>query len=303
MRALGSARAITYPRIDISGVFRPAAPTLRRSLVSSPLTRSPRNPSDPEPGKTAPPIEKAAEFAPDTPPVTTSPLVQRYAPRLHAIALRTGVPLPSLAIAFLILHELTAIIPLVILFFVFQSIGAGAAFVAYLSGIAHKDPESRESGDSAWDWRGVLGGWVNEGQKRVERVGRRYGILGYRKKGEEEFGDVVETANELVEEAHSAGRDLTRRAERPSGSGGSGGSSAGEGVANAIAAYVVVKVSREHGLVEGWYQVLTCAKALLPVRIGVSIAAAPAFARYALEPIRRLGLRLRGASGATGSAR
>lgn len=48
---------------------------------------------------------------------------------------------------------------------------------------------------------------------------------------------------------------------------------------------------------------LTSAKALLPVRIGVSIAAAPAFARYALEPIRRLGLRLRGASGSTGSTR
>lgn len=236
MRALGGARGITYPRIDISGVVRPAAPTLRRSFVSSPLSRSPLDPSESEQRKTAPPVEKAAGIAPGTPPVTKSPLVQRYAPRLHALAVRTGVPLPSLAIAFLILHELTAIIPLVILFFVFQSLGAGAAFVAYLSGLAHKDPESRES-DSAWDWRGVVGGWVNEGHKRVERVGRRYGILGYRKKGEEDVGDVVEKGKEVVKEAHN-GRDLTRRPERSAGSG------AGEGVANAIAAYVVVKVSR-----------------------------------------------------------
>jgi hypothetical protein len=241
MRALSvsGARGISFPRIDIAGVIRhrPGAPMLRRSLVSSPLSRSTGNSSKPEPRKTIPPVKKASEKTHDTLPVTKSPLIQRYAPRLHALALRTGVPLPSLAIAFLILHELTAIIPLFILFFVFQSLGAGAAFVAYLSGLA-KDPELRESGDSAWDWRGVLGGWVNEGQKRVERVGRRYGILGYRKHGEQGHEELADKVEEVAEEIHNAGRDLTRRAERSAGSG------AGEGVANAIAAYVVVKVSK-----------------------------------------------------------
>ena len=40
-----------------------------------------------------------------------------------------------------------------------------------------------EPGKSAGllDWRGMVRGWLEEGQKRVERVGKRYGILGYEK--------------------------------------------------------------------------------------------------------------------------
>ena len=64
--------------------------------------------------------------------------------------------------------------------------------------------------------------WYEEGQKRVERVGRRYGILGFSK----------ETAEER--ESKSKGDRGTSAVE----------SSAAGKVTDAIAAYVLVKVSR-----------------------------------------------------------
>lgn len=105
-------------------------------------------------------------------------------------------------------------------------------------------------------WRGVVKGWYDEGQAKVGRVGRRYGLW-------QDDDGVTET--------------------------GTVGSKAGEGVANAVAAYVVVKVSPGH-------RSASCKKdideqALLPVRIGVSLGASPVFARWALEPIRNLGTR------------
>ena len=69
-------------------IFRPLrAPSLPRRLLHRSYTAPPQLPS--------------------------SPRLARYFPRLHALHLQTGVPLSSLAISFLILHELTALIPLV----------------------------------------------------------------------------------------------------------------------------------------------------------------------------------------------
>jgi hypothetical protein len=108
-------------------------------------------------------------------------------------------------------------------------LGAGAAFVGYLDDLTDGTSATEEEG-GRWDWRKVVGGWVEEGQKRVERVGRRYGILGYEKgeKGDAGGGeaDVAEVGSSWT--LAKAGRS---------------GGDVGGGVANAIAAYVVVKVS------------------------------------------------------------
>ena len=144
---------------------------------------------------------------PLTPPVHSSRLFHNL-PRLRTLANRTGVPLPSLGISFLILHEVTAFVPLVAFFFVFQALGAGAGLVAWIASVASQT----EDGGVAWkQW---VGGWYEEGQKRVERVGARYGVLGYEK--------VVHH------------QDSIKRETKPS--------MAAEKVANAIAAYVTVKV-------------------------------------------------------------
>ncbi|TXT13370.1 hypothetical protein VHUM_00737 [Vanrija humicola] len=193
--------------------------------------------------------------APSSSPTALSPRLQRYAPRLAQLAARTGVPLPSLAVSFLVLHELTAVLPVVLLYYVFSALGAGAAVVAWLAGdkdaAAHWAAEGREGASGTDDgertWTHKVHEWYREGLGRAERVGRRYGLLGYDKGSK--------------------------------GDGTSAGAGASAAVADAVAAYVVVK-------------------ALLPLRIAVSVAAAPAFARLALRPWRALTARLRRAPSA-----
>ena len=77
------------------------------------------------------------------------------------------------------------------------------------------------------DWRGIVRGWLEEGQKRVERVGKRYGILGYEKVDRKA---VVQTEVPAVD----TGLVITTGPGRSTVVAG--------GVADAIAAYVVVKV-------------------------------------------------------------
>lgn len=66
-------------------------------------------------------------------------------------------------------------------------------------------------GEGERGWKGVVKGWYDEGQAKVGRVGRRYGL----------WQDEGSTINA-----------------------GEGIANAGEGIANAVAAYVVVKVSQ-----------------------------------------------------------
>ncbi|KAL1408177.1 hypothetical protein Q8F55_004982 [Vanrija albida] len=223
------------------------ARALARTYSAAP-TPPPRPSSSPPPSSPPPPSPPAAQAA-------LSPRLQRYAPRLSALAQRTGVPLPALGASFLVLHELTAVLPVVGLYYAFSALGAGAAIVGWLVGVgggdaaaaehwadgAEGEAEGGKEGEKGWTH--TVHGWYAEGLARAERVGRRYGLFGYEK------------------------------GSRP-GSGEGEGSAAGAALANAVAAYVVVK-------------------ALLPVRIAVSVAAAPAFARLALRPWRALTARLR----------
>ncbi|OBZ65077.1 hypothetical protein A0H81_14924 [Grifola frondosa] len=68
----------------------------------------------------------------------------RFAPykyALDALAARTRTPLPSLILSFAILHELTAMIPLVGLFFSARALGIGERFIEAVGvpvGVGHK---------------------------------------------------------------------------------------------------------------------------------------------------------------------
>lgn len=158
---------------------------------------------------------------------------------MHAVSARTGVPIPTLGVSFLILHEITAVLPVVLLFWVFQALGAGASLVAWL---ADETEQSTEAPRGSWDWRAIAHGWIIEGEKKVEGVGRRYGILGYEKRVKGEPAE-TESQTRSNQEELSAGQmtvedDPAARVVREAKQGGAAAS-----VANAIAAYVVVKVS------------------------------------------------------------
>jgi hypothetical protein len=151
-----------------------------------------------------------------TPP-KASPLkssrVQRYLPRLQYLSTRTGVPLPSLAISFLILHELTAVLPVIGFYFLFSSLGTGLGIIEWLNRTTTSSVDGQEGNERGeGGWKGVVKGWYDEGQGKVGRVGRRYGLW------QDENLDIDDGGSSTVS------------------------SKAGEGVANAVAAYVVVKV-------------------------------------------------------------
>ncbi|KAG0701901.1 hypothetical protein DFH29DRAFT_875545 [Suillus ampliporus] len=159
---------------------------------------------------------------------------RRFAPyrnALTAISARTGAPLPSLIFSFAIVHELTAIVPVVGIFYTARSLGAGER-------VGSVDDQS---------WVNTqLRSWFNEGEQWAGRVGRRYGIFGFEK-------------GQLVDQAPTS-----QLGEKLAGD-----------VANAVLAYGAVK-------------------ALLPVRIGLSLYLTPMFSRAVVEPIRLGGLRLLG---------
>jgi hypothetical protein len=156
---------------------------------------------------------------PSTPPPTPpSSRLARYIPRLSDISTRSGLPLPSLAISFAILHELTAILPLLALFFAFQAFGVGGTIIKWAS--------RQEDGDDL-GLGSYIRDWLEEGQKRVDKVARRYGLFGY-ERGSKAVAeeDRMSSEQEALQVAAAAKQ-----------------SSAAAGVASAVAAYVVVKVS------------------------------------------------------------
>ncbi|WVO15660.1 hypothetical protein L204_103320 [Cryptococcus depauperatus] len=184
-----------------------------------------------------------------SPKATRNSLVQRYAPALDRLSQRSGVPLHSIALSVLILHEITAFLPLIGFYYLFASMGAGAGLVAWISELGSQQTTKQKSEESQAEWKLWVKDWYDEGTKRVDRMGKKYGILGYEKQETYEHGSSGNTAETLMVKSSSV--------------------NAAEKVANAIAAYVLVK-------------------ALLPLRIGISIAGAPVFARYTLMPLQRL---------------
>lgn len=106
--------------------------------------------------------------------------------------------------SFLILHEVTAFVPLFALFGLFQSsetLSVGKPIVEYC-----KSSEGR------------LGRWVIRSEEYIARVGKRKGWFGYEKAGEEVTGKELQKTEELSDRAV-------------------------ETTANAVAAYLFIKVS------------------------------------------------------------
>lgn len=151
---------------------------------------------------------------------TTTSKFQKYLPRLHSLSTQSKLPLPSLIISFAILHELTALLPLIVFFFAFQALGIGAGVVRWAS----KQEDEDDFGLGSY-----IRGWVVEGQQRVDRVAKRYGWFGYSRTGESTEDD---------------GRSVTMSHEQSDGQADAQlTTTASAGVANAVAAYIIVKVS------------------------------------------------------------
>jgi hypothetical protein len=135
---------------------------------------------------------------------------RRFAPYRHALTAisgKTGVPLPSLIFSFAILHELTAILPIVGIFYTARTLGAGERVVNAIA-LNH---EGSVDDKSSWV-NAKLRSWVDEGEQWAGRVGCRYGILGFEK------GQLIDQTSQ------------------------SSGKLAGD-VANAVLAYGAIKVS------------------------------------------------------------
>lgn len=98
--------------------------------------------------------------------------MNRYKSALAKISARTGVPLASLVLSFGILHEITAVAPLVGFFYGARAVGAGEQVI-----------EAAVTAESPWV-RDKCQKWVEEGEGWAERVGKRYGVFGF-EKGEE----------------------------------------------------------------------------------------------------------------------
>jgi hypothetical protein len=155
---------------------------------------------------------------PNLPPNQPQSRLTQYIPRLESISTKSGLPLPSLALSFAILHELTAIVPLIALFFAFQAFGVGASVIQWTS-------RQEDADDLGFGY--YIRDWLREGQQKVDKVARRYGFFGYEKGSKASVEQDQMSPEDQALQAAAAAKQSTAAA----------------GVANAIAAYVVVKVS------------------------------------------------------------
>ncbi|KAI0764348.1 hypothetical protein BD413DRAFT_482728 [Trametes elegans] len=188
---------------------------------------------------------------------STQPKPSRFAPYkevLAAISQRTRTPLPSLVVSFAVLHELTAILPVVGLFYGARTLGVGESIVHAVAHSPSRSPEAEHEGPPNALLSRIQGTWVEqrfrewmvEGEVRAERVGRRYGLFGF-EKGSKAEGATAEARAARAETALASGKI------------------AGD-IANAVVAYALTK-------------------ALLPLRIGLSLYLAPGFSRAFIQPV------------------
>jgi Hypothetical protein FLILHELTA len=120
-----------------------------------------------------------------------------YKAALEVVSSRTKTPLPSLVASFAILHEVTAVVPLISIFFFARSLGIGEQAVTFV-----RKEIAEERGNNQWV-REKGSQWIDEGERWAARVGKRYGIFGFPKvpKG----SDVGEASHDPVGSHHLAG--------------------------------------------------------------------------------------------------
>ncbi|KAL7412734.1 hypothetical protein BDY24DRAFT_409823 [Mrakia frigida] len=217
--------------------------------------------------------------SPPRPPPPPSPfqtrLLTRFPPlgRLHLLA--PSIPLPSLVLSFAILHELTAFLPVIGIFFGLREIDGGRSVVqgmidleGRVRGRTRAQPPDGSGGGGIVE-KGWVEGWLQEGERKVEWVGGRYGVLGFEKK-EKAKGKEREVEDELVRAGGAGGESI-----KATTSAGDLGKGVAGDVANALGAYMIVK-------------------ALLPLRIAASVYLSPAFARALILPVHRVWHRTNG---------
>ncbi|KIJ15522.1 hypothetical protein PAXINDRAFT_163009 [Paxillus involutus ATCC 200175] len=129
-----------------------------------------------------------------TPPSRFAP----YKNALTALSKRTGAPLPSLIFSFAVLHELTAIVPFVGVFFAARGLGVGEHVVNHFVRPDH--PEDDQSGYISRQ----LSQWVDGGEQWTGRVGRRYGIFGFKKGQPANQDDVQQVSGKLAGDVANA---------------------------------------------------------------------------------------------------
>ncbi|KAL0955855.1 hypothetical protein HGRIS_002057 [Hohenbuehelia grisea] len=122
-----------------------------------------------------------------------------YRTALNAVSARTGTPLPSLIVSFGILHELTAILPVIGAFYASRHLGLGEQLVTAMTGDKTAEAATTSgvlgSEDSWLKSKGRV--WMEEGEQWAGRIGRRYGIWGFEKRmsGESDGNEVVPSPN------------------------------------------------------------------------------------------------------------
>ncbi|KAM0788208.1 hypothetical protein ACM66B_001366 [Microbotryomycetes sp. NB124-2] len=159
-----------------------------------------------------------------------------------------NIDTPSLVASFLILHEVTAVVPLFVGFWTLKTLGVGAAVVGW---IAAETPADEERGWLAMKTQE----WMQQGQEQAAKIGRRYGVFGYSK----------ETPEQRRERKQRQAEDEQNQNALPEHA----GLAIGGDVANLVASYVAVK-------------------ALLPLRILISLRLAPPMANSIVNRFRRL---------------
>lgn len=112
------------------------------------------------------------------PPFTL--VMSRYKDALKGISARTGAPVSSLVVSFGVLHELTAIVPLVGVLYGARTLGLGERAVAAIRD-TNPDATAEHSPALAYTQR-TFRDWVEQGDAWAERVGRRYGVFGFDKR-------------------------------------------------------------------------------------------------------------------------
>lgn len=169
-------------------------------------------------------------------------LFRRSLDNVRQAAKRSGTDPASMVVSFMILHELTAILPLIAIFYALCALGTGAYVMQWLldASITQSDQENR----MMMGLRASLRDYIQEGMQRAERYGRKKGWFGFEK------GSQVQDVE--------VDAQVSPNAELIAGT-----------FANAVAAYAITK-------------------ALLPLRLAACVAFAGPFARWTIEPIKKV---------------
>jgi len=131
--------------------------------------------------------------------------LKKYTAAIQKLSLRTGTPLPSLILSFALLHEVTAIVPLIGIYWAARAFRIGDKMTAYLSlqRTSQNSSEDKGSETSSTNERFVneaLRRWMREGEARAARVGARYGILGFTKNQEITEDDMQRVGTRVASE-------------------------------------------------------------------------------------------------------